>query len=201
MRLFRGCSSLPRWLVLPLCLAALPLVPARLRAQCPVTNPSCTGAPPTVSIGPASGGVATPSVVVTIQWSGSAELNPASRSIRVDNADSVGAFSYTQSADGLTATSQGTVWLAASASVAVSALICDTQQRCSQTATATYGYHPAPQVIALQSQVTRVPSAVGNELSGLERFRVVNPALSSRRRSRCRRCAATPSRAHPRQGR
>ena len=151
MRSFPGCSALPRWFVLPLCLAALSLVPARLRAQCPVTDPNCTGAPPTASITPASGGVATPTVAVTIQWSGAAELNPALRSIKLNNVESASAFSYTASADGLTATSQGTVSLAGSASVTVTARICDTQSRCSQTATATYSYHPAPQVTAPHS--------------------------------------------------
>ncbi|HSU13608.1 RHS repeat-associated core domain-containing protein [Longimicrobium sp.] len=166
-----------RGILLPLCLTILPLVPARLRAQCPVTDPNCTGggSVPTVSINPASGAVSTASVTVTINWSSAEGLNASSRSIKINNVESAGSFTYTAT-DGSHAQSQGTVSLTGSASVTVSARICDVLSHCSSTVSATYSYQAPPQVIATQSQVSRVPSAVGNEQPGLETFRVVNPS-------------------------
>ncbi|HEX6746130.1 MAG TPA: RHS repeat-associated core domain-containing protein [Longimicrobium sp.] len=150
--------------------ALVGMVPQRARAQCPFTDPNCTGSgtAPTVSIDPAGGAVSSSSVPVTVYWSSSgAGLNASSRRIVVNGDTVTTSFTY-EGIDTDNAVSQGTVSLTGSASVTVSARICDLQSRCSSWTSATYSYRPSPQVLGT-GQVTRSRGE-----AQMENFRIVN---------------------------
>ena len=119
---------------------ALALLPAPLRAQ---TGFGSDNSPPTVSLSPASGSTFTsPQVSVTITWHDATALDPTTLSITLNGQSVAGQFTY--SGNNTSATSVGTITLAAGANT-LAASMCDQQPNCpSSPTTATYTYNAPP---------------------------------------------------------